>query len=106
MFAAKEALSGFRLHLADLAVLTLLKKIQDALAVTDDLALRKAIESCGRCVIGTIGILFRGYQQETIDRGQLNQLVNLVFNDSSLYLNSAFKGRVLAMVEQLPGQRQ
>ncbi|MDD2367645.1 MAG: hypothetical protein PHN84_15965 [Desulfuromonadaceae bacterium] len=55
LFATKDAFSNFRLHLADLAVLMLLKIHIEAVAVTDDLALRKAIESSGRTVVGTIG---------------------------------------------------
>ncbi|MFZ4860283.1 MAG: DUF3368 domain-containing protein [Desulfuromonadaceae bacterium] len=99
LFATKEKYSLFQLHLADLAVLTLLGIIDDALGVTDDLALRRAIESNGRTVVGTIGILFRAYKQGIIDKLRLSTLINMVFDDSTLYLNSAFMSRVLGMVD-------
>lgn len=101
LFATKEAYSGFQLHLADLAVLSLLPKIKNAVAVTDDLALRRAVESGGRTAVGTIGILLNGYKRGVISKPQLIKLLDLTFNDSSLYLNSAFKKRVLNIVETL-----
>ena len=101
LFATKDAFSTFRLHLADLAVLMLLKIHIEAVAVTDDLALRKAVESSGRTVVGTIGLLFRAKSLRLIDKFQLSQLVNQVFDDSTLYLNSAFKSRVLMMVDSI-----
>lgn len=101
LFVTKEAYSGFQLHLADLAVLSLLPKIKNAIAVTDDLALRKAVESSGITTVGTIGILLNAYKRGVIDKSQLVKLLDLTFNDSSLYLNSAFKTRVLNIVETL-----
>lgn len=101
LFPTKDVFSAFQLHLADLVVLTLLTKIVDTIAVTDDLALRKAIESSGRTAVGTIGILFRAYKQGVTDKSQLIKMIDLIFNDSTLYLNSAFRTRVLGIVESL-----
>ena len=101
LFATKEAYSGFQLHLADLAVLSLLPKINNAVAVTDDLALRSAVESGGRIAVGTIGILLNGYKRGVFSKLLLIKLLGLVFNDSSLYLSSAFKTKVLNIVETL-----
>jgi len=101
LFTTKDSYSAFQLHLADLAVLNLLIKIADAFAVTDDLSLRRAIESKGRIVVGTIGILFRAYKLELINNPQLTMLINRIFNDSTLYLNRAFKARVLEMIDSL-----
>lgn len=101
LFVTKEAYSGFQLHLADLALLSLLPKIQNAVAVTDDLALRKAVESGGITAVGTIGILLNAYKRGVIDKPQLIKLLDLCFNDSSLYLSSAFKARVINIVNTL-----
>ena len=101
LFAAKDAYPGFRLHLADLAIVVLLTKYIQTVACTDDLELRKAIESSGRTVVGTIGILFRSYKISFITNEQLRSLIDLIFNDSSLYLSSAFKNRVLNIVNSL-----
>jgi predicted nucleic acid-binding protein len=102
LFATKDAYSGFRLHLADLAILVLINKYDQAIANTDDLELRKAVESSGRTVVGTIGILFRSYKMNIISNEQLRSLIDLIFNDSSLYLNGAFKSRVLDIISKCP----
>lgn len=101
LFSAKDAHAGFRLQLADLAVLALIQQIADAVAVTDDLELRKAIEQSGRTVTGTVGILFRACKLQIINADQLRDAVDRLFDDSSLYLSSAFKSRVLAMIERM-----
>lgn len=101
LFAVKDTFSAFQLHLADLAVVTVLLKITDALALTDDLALRKAIESSGRTVAGTVGILFKAYKRGVIDKPQLIELIDRIFNDSSLYLSSSFRMKVLSIAESL-----
>jgi len=84
LFVTKDVFSNFRLHLADLAVLALLTITIEAIAVTDDLSLRKAVESSGRTVVGTIGLLFRAKALQLIDTIQLRHLINQVFDDSTL----------------------
>lgn len=101
LFPVKDAYSKFQLHLADLAVVTVLLKISDSLALTDDLALRRAIESNGRTVVGTVGILFKAYKRGVIDKPRLIELIDRIFNDSSLYLSSSFRMRVLSIAESL-----
>jgi len=98
LFSAKDDYAGFRLHLADLAVLVLLRQYADATAVTDDLELRKAVEASHRSVTGTVGILFRAYKLNILSADQLHSIIEQLFNDSSLYLSSAFKNRVLSMI--------
>ena len=98
LFSAKEASAGFRLHLADLAVMVVLYNYNNAIAITDNMELRQRIESSGKTVIGTVGMLFRAYKQGTIDGDVLRNLVDQLFNDSSLYLSSAFKKKILSMI--------
>jgi predicted nucleic acid-binding protein len=89
------------LHRADVSVLVLVKRMADALALTDDLALRKAIESLGRVVVGSVGILIRGYREKRLSKDELHKGVDLLFNDSSLYLSRIFRDRVRKLVEEL-----
>jgi predicted nucleic acid-binding protein len=100
IFSAKDAAPGYRLHLADLAVLALLKSIPDAIAATDDLELRKAVENDARTAIGTVGLLVRGYRLGYLGKDVLFQLMDTLFNDSTLYLSSAFKSRVKSIIEK------
>ena len=99
LYSTKETFSCFRLHLADLAVLVILCKTENAIALTDDMELRKAIESIRRVVVGTVGVLFRAYGQGFVGENKLRNLVDMLFNDSSLYLtSSALKKKVLTMI--------
>lgn len=79
-------------------MLALIQQITDAIAVTDDLALRKAIEASGSTVTGTVGILFRAYNLKIINAEQLRVSVDTLFDDSSLYLSCAFKSRIISMI--------
>lgn len=92
---------GKELHKTDISVLVLARRIADPLILTDDLKLRKAIESLGREVIGSVGVLIRSYKEKMLTNEELRKSVCLLFNDSSLYLSSAFRGRVLKLVEEL-----
>lgn len=98
IFSAKDKHADFRLHLADLAVLVLLKRYTDATAITDDLELRKAIEATGCTVTGTVGILFRARKMGILSAEQLRSAIEKLFDDSSLYLSSAFKSSIISMI--------
>ena len=89
------------LHKTDLSVLVLMCRMMDALALTDDLSLRRAIESLGRVVVGSIGILIRGYRDQRLSKDELHRCMDLLFNDSSLYLSRAFRVRVLKLIEKI-----
>lgn len=101
IFAAKDRYAGFRLQFADLSILAQMQHISEAVGVTDDLALRKAIEQSGRTVTGTVGILFRACKLQIISTDHLRDAVNRLFDDSSLYLSSAFKTRIVEMIESV-----
>lgn len=90
-----------KLHKADISVLILARRVADALVLADDLKLRKAIESLGRGVIGSVGILIRGYREKMLTNEELRKSVYMLFNDSNLYLSSAFRKKVLKLVEEL-----
>ena len=101
IFAAKDKHAGFRLQFADLSVLALMQQISEAVGVTDDLELRKAIEQSNRTVTGTVGILFRACKLQIISTDQLRAAINRLFDDSSLYLSSVFKARILEIIAKL-----
>jgi predicted nucleic acid-binding protein len=97
----KNRWKDHRLQMADLSVLFLVHRIVNALTLTDDLELRRAIESLGRVVVGSVGVLIRGYKMQRLNRDELHNCVDLIFNDSSLYLSRAFRVRVLKLIEEL-----
>ena len=91
----------FILHTADLSVLILTRRIKDTLTLTDDLALRRAIEAFGRVVVGSVGIVIRGYKERRLSMAELRKCLDLLFDDSSLYLSRPFFDRVLKLIEKL-----
>jgi predicted nucleic acid-binding protein len=92
---------NFTLHRADLSVLVLVQRKAGTLALTDDLALRRAIESLGRVFVGSLGIVIRGYREKRLSKDELHKCVDLLFNDSSLYLSRIFRDRVQKLIEEL-----
>ncbi|ODS32111.1 MAG: hypothetical protein SCARUB_02761 [Candidatus Scalindua rubra] len=43
----------------------------------------------------------RGYKEGKLNKDDLRRCVDLLFNNSSLYLSSAFRIRVLKLIEEL-----
>src|SRR5262249_44988086 len=55
-----------------------------ALSLTDDLTLRRLLEGHGATVVGTVGLLVRAYSAGRLQRAQLEESVEALFNDSTL----------------------
>lgn len=98
---AGKRVPGYKLQKADLSVLALLHAFKNTLALTDDLDLRRAIESLDREVVGSVGVLIRGYKEGKLSKVELQKSVEQLFNDSSLYLSRAFRLRVLKLIDGL-----
>lgn len=88
---------------ADAQVFALVRASQfEALALTDDLSLRKLLESHGAQVAGTVGILVRAYTAGKISRTELDAAVESLFKDSSLHLSRAFRAYLKKLLSDLP----
>lgn len=88
---------------ADAQVFALVRASRfQALALTDDLALRKLLESHGGQVAGTVGILVRAYTTGGISRAELETSIESLFNDSSLHLSRAFQVYLKKLLSDLP----
>ena len=95
------ALSSFRLHQADLSVAVLAKRIRPKLVLTDDLALRKALETYGYLVVGSIGILIRGFESGTLTKGELRKYLNDLLDGSTLYLSKGIYTYIQKLMDSL-----
>ncbi len=73
-----------------------------ALALTDDLALRRLLENHGAQVTGTVGVLVRAYASGRISRLELEAAVDSLFSDSSLHLSNGFKAYLRKFLAELP----
>lgn len=88
---------------ADAQVFALVRASRfEALALTDDLSLRKLLESHGAQVAGTVGVLVRAYTSGRVSRMELDSAVESLFNDSSLHLSRAFRMYLKKLLSDLP----
>jgi predicted nucleic acid-binding protein len=72
------------------------------IALTDDLALRKLLEREGATVVGSIGLLIRGYRDGRLTRDALDKCIDDLLGKSTLHLSRAFRSYVRQLVEELP----
>lgn len=61
------------------------------LALTDDLSLRRLLESHGAQVAGTVGVLVRAYGSARISRSELETSIEALFDRSTLFIGREFR---------------
>lgn len=95
--------SGFLIHSADAEVFILSREDGFRMPVlTDDLALRRRLETHSTVVVGSIGVLVRAYRMNLLQRGGLESTVDALFDESSLHLSHAFRAYVRQLLAELP----
>lgn len=91
------------IHPADAQVFVLARSSQFQKPVlTDDLALRRRLESQGGTVVGSVGVLVRAYTTGHLKRDELESAVDALFTTSTLYMSRAFKVYVRYLLADLP----
>jgi predicted nucleic acid-binding protein len=88
---------------ADRAVLALALDVQATTVLTDDLDLREACRRLTITPVGTVGILFRGFATNQLDRAGLERALHRLFDESTLHLSPAFRAYILDRLRSIPG---
>lgn len=94
----QQLLAAFKLHEADLSTAALAAALRPDVVLTDDLALRKALESQGWTVVGSIGVLVRALKTGLIPRTEMLDCLDKLLDNSSLYTSKAFRTRVRSLL--------
>lgn len=105
----KRALESFRresqgadIQPADIQVAVLALRADYKVPIlTDDLALRKVLESKGGTVVGTAGVLVRAYKTGIFEKPKLIENVDRLFSESTLHMSSGFRRYLRSLVEGL-----
>ena len=88
---------------ADAQVLSLAESAQFQVPVlTDDLTLRRIVETRGATVTGSVGIVVRAYSTGRLSRGDLMAGVDALFERSTLHLSPAFRAFIRQLLAELP----
>jgi len=95
-------LSRFRLHRADFSTAALASRVRPDVVLTDDLTLRRALESQGHQVVGSIGVLFRAFGRGLLRKPELLSALDQVLDGSSLYTSKAFRTTLREIADSLP----
>jgi predicted nucleic acid-binding protein len=95
-----KTFSRFRLHRTDLSVVALAIRVRPNVVLTDDLQLRRALESQGFTAVGSIGILFRALKTGRLSKKDTAAKLDQLLDDSSLYTSKAFRVAVRKRVEE------
>jgi len=92
----------YKVNHADISTIAVANEKKIPLVLTDDLQLRKAIESYGLKPVGTIGVIIKAYRENIIGSKELLlKTINKLFEQSSLFISPAFKSFTLEMVKRL-----
>jgi len=97
-------LSKFKVHQADLSVAALAERLMPELVLTDDLELRKGLESQGYSVVGSVGVLVRAFKMGRFTKAELQARLNQLFDGSTLYLSKGFRIYVQKFLDSLTSQ--
>lgn len=94
-------LSMFTVHRTDLSVAALAARTDCDVVLTDDLLLRRGLESQGHQVVGSVGVLIRAFRMKQLAKSELLCSIDQLLDGSSLYTSKAFRVTIRRFLENL-----
>ncbi len=99
--AALRSAEPVRIQPADAQVFALAQADRfQSLVLTDDLALRRLLESHGCTVVGSVGVLIRTHVSGLFRREELERSIEDLFEVSTLHWSPAFRAYVRQLLEE------
>jgi len=99
--AQRDRLQGSGLHKADLSTVALVERLRPNVVLTDDLQLRKALETQGHKVVGSVGVMVRAFSCGIINKAELQTAIDELLDGSSLYTSKAFRKHVHDLLDSI-----
>jgi predicted nucleic acid-binding protein len=93
-----KTLAPFTVHRTDLSVAALAVRVSPDVVLTDDLRLRRGLESQGHQVVGSVGILIRAFHMGQLSKPELLARLDQLLDGSSLYTSKAFRAMIRAFL--------
>lgn len=72
------------------------------LVLTDDLTLRRRLETKNSTVVGSVGILVRAYTAHLFEHNELEKAVEALCSTSTLHMSSPFRAYIRHLIINLP----
>jgi hypothetical protein len=73
--------------------------------LTDDLALRRHLERRGTIAVGSVGLLIRAFHIGILKRQELDNAIDMLFEESSLHLSHVFRSYVRKLLNELDSKQ-
>jgi predicted nucleic acid-binding protein len=89
------------LGVTDCTVVALSDRLRPDAVLTDDQSLRRVLEEQGYLVVGTVGLLLRGYRDDVYDRRGLVESMDRLLEMSTLHMSRPFRDYVRRLVQTL-----
>ncbi len=99
--AARHDDPAGKLSVPDWSVVVLARRLAPDVSLTDDLALRRALEDRGYLVVGSIGIVLRALSLGSIDVTDAKSSLDRLSNGSTLYLSTGLRRYVKSLIEDM-----
>jgi len=95
-------MNEYRLDLGEAEAIALAKQEDLQYFFTDDLDAREVGEVLGLKVHGALGLVIRAYRESLVDRSKAEEILQALYDDSSLFINSKIVKKAKVEMSEFP----